>query len=131
MGVSKLALSIEGLSAAAKIEPLKAAIDWPNVGDPDGTKPGNNADKTGDNTAKDTIAVGGKPAVDVLAGLAKIEPIVLDLAELDKAVGEANATLDDLVAGAVHTDDAIGALLRVDAEHTGRRRPSRPIRASC
>ncbi len=117
VGVSKLALSIEGLSAAAKIEPLKAAIDWPNVGDPDGTKPGNNADKTGDNTAKDTIAVGGKPAVDVLAGLAKIEPIVLDLAELDKAVGEANATLDDLVAGAVHTDDAIGALLRVDAEH--------------
>lgn len=116
-GVSKLALSIEGLSAAAKIEPLKAAIDWPNVGDPDGTKPTNNADKTSDNTAKDTIAVGGKPAADVLAGLARIEPIALDLADLDKAVGEANTALDGLIADAVRTDDSIGALLRVDVEH--------------
>jgi hypothetical protein len=43
--VSKLSLSIEGLSTAGKIEPFSpgSSVDWPNVGDPDGTKPANNA----------------------------------------------------------------------------------------
>jgi hypothetical protein len=41
--VSKLSLSIEGLSTAAKVAPLKTSTDWPDIGDPDGTKPDDNA----------------------------------------------------------------------------------------
>jgi hypothetical protein len=41
--VSKLSLSIEGLSTAGKVAPLTASVDWPNVGDPNGTKPADNA----------------------------------------------------------------------------------------
>ena len=41
--VSKLSLSIEGLSTAAKVEPLATSVDWPAVGDPMGTKPADNA----------------------------------------------------------------------------------------
>ncbi|MEG3089495.1 hypothetical protein [Sphingomonas sp. PB4P5] len=44
--VSKLSLAIEGFSAAAKVQPLR--VDWPNVGDPDGTKPDDNATNSGD-----------------------------------------------------------------------------------
>ncbi len=67
--VSKLSLSIEGLSTAGKIEPFKPSVDWPDIGDPDGTKPADNADVTGDNTSKDTNAVGGKPATQVLTAI--------------------------------------------------------------
>lgn len=42
---------------------------WPNVGDPDGTKPADNADVTGDNTSKDTDAVAGRPAGQIVADL--------------------------------------------------------------
>ncbi|WP_394658575.1 hypothetical protein [uncultured Novosphingobium sp.] len=45
---SKLSLSIEGLSTAGKLEPLRAHVDWPDVGDPVGTKPADNADVTKD-----------------------------------------------------------------------------------
>ncbi len=69
-GVSKLSLSIEGLSLAAKVEPLGAQINWPDIADPTGTKPTDNADKTGDNTSKDTNAVGGRPAASVLDQIA-------------------------------------------------------------
>ncbi|WP_157222656.1 hypothetical protein [Novosphingobium sp. AP12] len=41
--VSRLSLSIEGLSTAGKVEPLGAAVDWPDIADPDGTKPEENA----------------------------------------------------------------------------------------
>ena len=65
--VSKLSLTIEGLSTAGKVEPLKVAVDWPEISDPDGTKPANNADVTGENTSADTNAVAGVPAVDVIS----------------------------------------------------------------
>jgi septal ring factor EnvC (AmiA/AmiB activator) len=64
-GVSKLALTIEGLSTAGKVEPLVASAAWPDITDPTGTKPADNADVTGDNTSKDTNAVAGKPAGEV------------------------------------------------------------------
>jgi hypothetical protein len=41
--VSKLSLSIEGLSTAGKVEPLGAIVAWPDIADPDGTKPQDNA----------------------------------------------------------------------------------------
>lgn len=62
---SKLSLSIEGLSTAGKVEPLKTTFSWPEITDPLGTKPTDNADETGKNTAADTHAVGGRPAADV------------------------------------------------------------------
>lgn len=65
--VSTLGLSIEGLSTAAPLPtyPL-GVVPWPEIPDPDGTKPADNADVTGDNTSKDTVAVGGRGASDVL-----------------------------------------------------------------
>ncbi|WP_267386541.1 hypothetical protein [Sphingomonas sp. GC_Shp_3] len=68
---SKLSLSIEGLSTAAKIAPLATSVSWPDVTDPTGTKPDDNADVTGNNTSKDTHAVGGRPADDLLSTLDK------------------------------------------------------------
>lgn len=51
--VSKLSLSIEGLSTAGKITPFApgGSVDWPNVGDPDGTKPADNATNGRDPTS--------------------------------------------------------------------------------
>ena len=54
--VSKLTLTIEGLSTAGAVLPLKAAVDWPDVGDPVGTKPADNA------------TVGGTIGVDIKLG---------------------------------------------------------------
>jgi hypothetical protein len=45
---SKLSLSVEGLSKAAPIKPLSVDVAWPNVGDPDGTKPADNATNSAD-----------------------------------------------------------------------------------
>ena len=83
--VSKLSLSIEGLSAAAKPAPI---VDWEDVGDRNGTKPTNNADKTSDNVSKDTAAVGGVPAPTVVLQLEKIdqiEPIKSDISAIELA----------------------------------------------
>lgn len=65
--LSKLSLSIEGMSAAAKLKPLGSLVEWPDVADPVGTKPADNADVTGDNVAKDTNAVGGRTATALLS----------------------------------------------------------------
>lgn len=69
--VSKLALSIEGLSAAVTLTPIggDGSVAWPDVTDPTGTKPADNADVTGNNTSKDTNAVGGRPATQVLTAI--------------------------------------------------------------
>nr|WP_086491274.1 carbohydrate-binding protein [Novosphingobium panipatense] len=41
--ICTLSLSIEGLSTAGKVEPLTASVAWPDITDPDGTKPDDNA----------------------------------------------------------------------------------------
>ncbi|WP_288935054.1 hypothetical protein [uncultured Sphingomonas sp.] len=96
--VSKLSLSVEGLSEATTVAPLIAAVDWENVGDPNGTKPTNNADKTSENTAKDTAAVGGKPAADVLGAINSI-PLIQDAVDrakqkIDQAQHDTDAALE-------------------------------------
>lgn len=48
---------------------LAGLVSWPDVADPDGTKPADNADVTADNTSKDTNAVGGTPATQVLGDI--------------------------------------------------------------
>jgi hypothetical protein len=68
--VSILSLSIEGLSKTPPYVP--PVVAWPDVTDPNGTKPTDNADKTSDNTSKDTSAVAGKPAQEVVDDLADI-----------------------------------------------------------
>jgi hypothetical protein len=69
--VSTLSLSIEGFSEAATPAPL--TIPWEHVADRDGTKPTNGADKTGDNTSKDTGAVAGVPATQVIADAVSVK----------------------------------------------------------
>lgn len=92
-GVSKLSLSIEGLSAADKAAPL---IEWEAVGNTGGKKPTDNADKTSDNTAKDTSSVGGTPSKTINDQLARIEPISSDTADLKEAQKELDAAVDRL-----------------------------------
>ena len=93
--LSKLSLSIEGLSAAAKLAPIGGggSVAWPDVTDPTGTKPTDNADVTGDNTSKDTNAIGGRPATTVLAALDKIVPITLDVSDIRRATVDHDALL--------------------------------------
>lgn len=49
--VSKLSLSIEGLSKAAKVSPIGGVSDWDDLTDRTGTKPADNATNTGDPNA--------------------------------------------------------------------------------
>lgn len=58
--VSKLSLSIEGLSTAAPPAPL--TIPWPDITDPDGTRPDDNATEG----APPGTNVGGVPAEEVI-----------------------------------------------------------------
>lgn len=83
--VSKLSLSIEGLSQAAKLAPLGTAVNWGDIADPAGTKPHDRADVTADNKAKDTAAVGGRPAQQILEAADQVAPIKLDVSALKEA----------------------------------------------
>ncbi|NII59846.1 hypothetical protein [Sphingomonas aerolata] len=104
--VSKLSLSIEGLSQAAPVVPFApgSSVAWPDILDPDGTKPSNNADETGKNTSKDTNAVGGVPASDVLAGLERLDSVTIPA--VNAAVAEATARIEAAQAAA---DAAVAA----------------------
>ncbi len=94
INVSMLSLSIEGLSKAPPIAPVSpGSVAWPDVTDPTGTKPTDNADVTGDNTSKDTNAIGGRPAPMVLATLDKIVPITLDVSDIKQANVDQDALL--------------------------------------
>ncbi|WP_053058540.1 hypothetical protein [Sphingomonas paucimobilis] len=77
--LSKLSLSIEGLSAAA---PIAALVEWEAVGNTGGKKPSDNADKTSENVARDTAFVGGTPSKTVNDQLARIEPITSNVSAI-------------------------------------------------
>jgi hypothetical protein len=79
--VSRLNLSVEGLSTAGKVEPLGASIDWPDIADPVGTKPEDNA------------TVGAPPGTPVADGTAQ------DVMAALKALAS-TTTAADIVAGA-------------------------------
>jgi hypothetical protein len=93
VNVSKLSLTIEGLSKAAPVVPFASggSVAWPDVTDPTGTKPTDNADVTGDNTSKDTNAVGGKPATDLLKSLDELEKVTIPA--VNAAVAQADARI--------------------------------------
>lgn len=119
--VSKLSLTIEGLSTAAKPLPLKAGeVDWPNVKDPLGTKPADNATNSGDldspfgpddtiGDAIDAITEAQQrvetlereviPVVDAAVARAN-EAITAARADADAALTQANARIDDARADA-------------------------------
>ena len=83
--VSKLSLSIEGLSKAPPPAalPTPPIIAWPDIADSDGTKPADNADVTGDNTSKDTNAVGGTPSTQIKSDLNLNGRNWFDMAQLE------------------------------------------------
>jgi chitodextrinase len=111
--ISKLSLSVEGLSQAAPIAPggLGEPTAWPDVTDPTGTKPTDNADKTSENTSKDTNAVGGVPASQVLARQDAIETVTIP--SINAAVAQANeriiAAQDNAYAAVAAANDRIAA----------------------
>ncbi|WP_296221322.1 hypothetical protein [uncultured Sphingomonas sp.] len=107
--LSKLSLSIEGLSKAAKPKPLGAGVNWEDIADPTGTKPANNADVTGENTAKDTEAVGGVPATEVVAQLDRIDPI-------EAQFGPITSDISALKDVRLEHDDALAQLADVTAD---------------
>ncbi|WP_137898354.1 hypothetical protein [Sphingomonas sp. 2SG] len=129
--VSTVSLSIEGFSEAATVAPL--TIPWTSVTDPDGTKPTDDADNTGKNTSKDTDAVAGVPAGQVIADaesvkrrseiletvtIPAINRAVAAAEALIKAAGDkADAALADLnrrlLAGGIALDAALAAADRV------------------
>ncbi|PTM44760.1 hypothetical protein C8J24_2970 [Sphingomonas aerolata] len=91
--LSKLTLSIEGFSEAKTPAPL--TIPWENVS---GTKPTENADNTGENTSKDTGAVAGVPATQVIADAASVKhrnDILenITIPAINSAVAAANALI--------------------------------------
>jgi len=101
--ICTLSLSIEGLSTAGKVEPLAASVDWPDVGDPAGTKPEDNA-TVGAPAGTD---VAGKPAEEVVGQLEEQE-LALDQLDLDVAqatinIAAAQATIAQMQTEAVAT----------------------------
>ncbi|WP_242137386.1 hypothetical protein [Sphingomonas sp. TREG-RG-20F-R18-01] len=101
--VSKLSLSIEGLSTAGKIEPFKAgAVDWPAVGDPIGTKPANNATNSADpkspfgsGTVGSTIAQLGGFDTQIAAARTDLAYISgTTIPAINKAVADAGTRID-------------------------------------
>jgi len=91
--VSTLSLSIEGFSEAATPAPL--TIPWENVS---GTKPTENADNTSENTSKDTDAVAGVPATQVIADAASVKQRSdilenITIPAINSAVAAANALI--------------------------------------
>ncbi len=63
--LSKLSLSIEGLSTAAPVKPLGAGVNWGDIADPAGTKPADNA-TVGAPIGTDIAGVPAETAIDTL-----------------------------------------------------------------
>lgn len=80
--VSKLSLSIEGLSTAGKLEPLGAMINWPDIADPDGTKPEDNATVG----APGTTPVGSLTGDEVVSRIVAIDDILAPTGEVAAAI---------------------------------------------
>lgn len=79
------------LAAAVLAADAAKTADWPDVADPLGTKPTDNADVTSENTSKDTEAVGGRPAEDVLAQIDTFDQVIVPA--INVQIGAANAQI--------------------------------------
>ena len=126
--VSKLSLSIEGLSAAAPLAPLELGeAAWPDVTDPDGTKPDDNATNSADPASpfgNGTVA-GAQSLID--ASKARIDTLNnVTIPQIDQRIADADTALaranDDIasargVADTANTN-AGTALTRIGTEVT-------------
>ena len=101
---------IDGDEYWANLSAPIAASSWDDIADPNGTKPANNADVTGDNTAKDTNAVGGKPAAELLATIDKVVPLEANTQALKDAQTLLDAAVKNLHGRADVATDALTAL---------------------
>ncbi|EQB09705.1 beta strand repeat-containing protein [Novosphingobium lindaniclasticum] len=101
--ICTLSLSIEGLSTAGKVEPLAASVDWPDVGDPAGTKPEDNA-TVGAPAGTD---VAGKPAEEVVGQLEEqeqqLDQLDIDVAQATINIAAAQATIVQMQTVAAET----------------------------
>jgi hypothetical protein len=86
--LSKLALSVEGLSVAAKVEPLKAVVEWSDVRDTDDKKPDDNAT----NSADPKSPFGNSTVGEVLGASAKANKDIDDLVATFGTTQSANAS---------------------------------------
>lgn len=109
--VSKLSLTIEGLSTAGKVEPLKTSIDWPDIGDPDGTKPADNADVTKDALPAAFEAFTGRGAKAVVADLdSAVDAVAKEMLRGGVWRGESDKVLYDATGKSIRTVvEAIGS----------------------
>lgn len=101
--ICTLSLSIEGLSTAGKVEPLAASVDWPDVGDPAGTKPEDNATVG----APAGTEVAGKPAEEVVGQLEEqeqqLDQLDIDVAQATINIAAAQATIVQMQTVAAET----------------------------
>lgn len=100
--VSTVSLSIEGLSAAAKVGPLSLSTDWADLTDRTGTKPEPNATNSADPDSK----LGGITVREALLRLAAIEQ---DAADLLLVFGETDAAAASAEAARLAKESAQGA----------------------
>jgi hypothetical protein len=102
------------VSATIGTAPVTVVTDWENITDESGTRPAPNADVTGDNTSKDTHAVGGKPATEIRQ-------------ELDylKAGGLLDTTAPGVPTGLVLTSSLTSGIAKSDVGAAHRERSGR------
>jgi hypothetical protein len=84
------------------IDEAATTAEWDAVTDPNGTKPDNNADVTGEHTSADTNAVGGKPASEFVKSITDLETVTIP------AVNAAVAQFDARITAAA--DEAAAAI---------------------
>ncbi|WP_294353311.1 hypothetical protein [uncultured Sphingomonas sp.] len=108
--LSKLLLSIEGMSAAAKLKPLGSLVNWDDVADPAGTKPADNAT----NTAKPDAPFG--PGATVGSALLTIEKVPSLIERVD-AIEPVVSDVDALKEAAVGQDKTLEQLGQVTIDH--------------
>ncbi|WP_294353291.1 hypothetical protein [uncultured Sphingomonas sp.] len=108
--LSKLSLSIEGMSSAAKLKPLGSLVNWDDVANPTGTKPADNAT----NTAKPDAPFG--PGATVGSALLTIEKVPSLIERVD-AIEPAMSDVDALKEAAVGQDKTLEQLGQVTVDH--------------
>jgi len=86
--------------------------EWEQIADRSGKKPEDNADVTGNNTSKDTNAVGGRSVADVLADLGKIEPIHEAQQAADRSILDAQLLAEE-------RRERYEDLMHIDGEQVG------------
>lgn len=92
--------------------PIATSTAWPDVTDPDGTKPADNADVTGDNTSKDTNAVAGRPAPTLIQ---QHDKALVDIDNLFKTYGSTVSAAQSADAAASYSQAANDACAQSQA----------------